>query len=233
VRVEIFLDSSDLTEIGKDNPLVAGVTTNPSICRKAGVDNYEAFCRKALLLAGTKPVSLEVLSDDPSEMKREARLLHSMGSNVYVKIPITNSDGKSCLPTVRELRATGVRVNVTAILTRDQITETMAALAPIPALPTIISIFAGRIADTGLDPADTMRHAAFLTAAMHGAKILWASTREVLNIKHAKDAGCHIITVSPEILAKHEQMNGADLTALSLDTVKQFASDAKAAGFRL
>ncbi len=234
MSIQLYLDTSDLAAITAhaSNPLVAGFTCNPSLCRKAGVDNYEAFCRKAALACGDRPLSLEVLSDDPSEMKREARLLHSLAPNVYVKIPITNSNGQSCLPTVKELRVSGVKVNVTAIMTEQQVTDTVLALSKIPALPAIISIFAGRIADTGVNPESIIRRAVFGASAF-AYRALWASTREVFNIHQAQDYGAHIITVSPELLAKYEKFNGMALDALSLETVQQFVSDAKAAGFRL
>jgi transaldolase len=178
-----------------------------------------------------KPLSLEVFSDEFPEMRRQALRLASWGANVYVKIPITNSRGESALPLIRELGAEGVKLNVTALLTLPQVAGVAAAL-PV-GLPAVVSVFAGRIADTGVDPMPLMRAAGALLADRPKAELLWASTREVLNILQAQACGCAIITVPHDILAKAAALLGQDLSALSLDTVRMFAKDAAACGFQL
>jgi transaldolase len=213
------------------DPLIQGMTTNPTLMHKAGLKDFEAFARDILQSVTAKPLSLEVFSDDFSDMKRQALKINGWGKNVYVKIPITNTHGESALPLVRELSQAGVKLNVTAILTLEQVKGVAAALNP--AVPAVVSVFAGRIADTGVDPVSIMLESKKLLKDLPHAELLWASVREVLNIFQANDCGCHIVTVTHDILAKAMKMSGMDLAELSLDTVKMFANDAKSAGFTL
>ncbi len=233
LRVKIYADGADLSGMVELNSraYIQGLTTNPTLMHKAGITDYEAFAREVLSTVTTKPLSLEVFSDDFPEMKRQALRIASWGSNVYVKIPITNTRGQSSLPLVSELASAGVKVNVTAILTLDQVRETVAALSE--AVPAVVSVFAGRIADTGVDPMPVMRAAKELLRERPQAELLWASVREVLNIIQAEECGCDIVTVQHDLLAKAAKLLGYDLAALSLETVKMFAADAAAAGFRL
>jgi transaldolase len=197
--------------------------------RKAGIQNYEAFAKDILTTVTSKPISFEVFSDEFPEMKRQALKIASWQKNVYVKIPITNTRGESSLPLVRQLASDGVRLNITAILTLEQVRATAEALNP--AVPSVVSVFAGRIADTGRDPSPLMRKCLGLLEGQPQAELLWASVREVLNIFQADECGCHIVTVPHDILGKALKLAGMDLGALSLDTVKMFAQDAQAAGF--
>jgi transaldolase len=207
------------------------MTTNPTLMRKAGLTNFESFARDILESISVKPLSLEVFSDEFPEMKRQALKINGWANNVYVKIPITNTRGESALPLIKELATDGVKLNVTAILTLDQVRGVAAALNP--RVPAVVSVFAGRIADTGVDPVTIMIESKKLLAGVPQAELLWASVREVLNIFQANDCGCHIVTVPHDILGKALKMSGMDLGELSLDTVKMFANDAKAAGFSL
>jgi transaldolase len=199
--------------------------------KKAGIKDYEAFAKDILQSVTAKPISLEVFSDEFPEMRRQAAKIKSWGSNVYVKIPITNSRGESSLPLIADLGKEGVKLNVTAILTLDQVKGVAAALNP--AVPSVVSVFAGRIADTGVDPMPLMRLCVPVLYNQPKAELLWASTREVLNIFQADNVGCQIITVPHDIIAKAVKMVGFDLTALSLDTVKMFVKDSLDAGFKL
>jgi transaldolase len=199
--------------------------------KKAGIKDYEAFARDILQTVTAKPISLEVFSDDFSEMKRQGLKIAGWGENVYVKIPITNSHRETSVPLIRELSQQGVQLNITAILTLDQVREVAAVLNP--KVPSVVSIFAGRIADTGVDPMPIMRESRQILAAQPKAELLWASVREVLNIVQAEQSGCHIVTVQHDILAKAAKLLGMDLGELSLDTVKMFAHDAAEAGFKL
>jgi transaldolase len=178
-----------------------------------------------------KPISLEVFTDDFTDMKRQALKISAFGKNVYTKIPITNSRGDSSLPLIKELAAQGVKLNVTALLTLKQVAGVAEALNP--AVPSVVSVFAGRIADTGVDPVPLMRACGALLEGHQKAELLWASTREVLNIFQAEECGCAIITVPHDILGKAAKMYGTDLTELSLDTVKMFTKDAADCGFKL
>ncbi|HLP78679.1 MAG TPA: transaldolase [Candidatus Paceibacterota bacterium] len=233
LRVQIFADGADKAGILSlyANPLIKGLTTNPTLMRKAGISNYEAFAKDVLASVTAKPISFEVFSDEFPEMKRQALKIAGWQKNVYVKIPITNTRGESALPLVKELAKEGVRLNITAILTLDQVRGVAEALNPL--VPSVVSIFAGRIADTGVDPMPAMRESLTILKGQPKAELLWASVREVLNIFQANDSGCHIVTVPHDILNKALKMAGTDLTALSLDTVKMFANDAAAAGFTL
>ena len=199
--------------------------------KKAGITDYEAFARDILQTVTAKPISLEVFSDDFAEMKRQALKIAGWGRNVYVKIPITNSRGETSIPLIRELSHQGVQLNITAILTLEQVRAVAAALDP--KVPSVVSIFAGRIADTGVDPMPIMRESRKILAGQPKAELLWASVREVLNIVQAEQSGCHIVTVQHDILAKAAKLLGMDLAELSLDTVKMFANDAASAGYKL
>jgi len=233
LSVKIFADGADkkgMLELNA-NPLIQGMTTNPTLMRKAGLTDFEAFARDILQSITVKPLSLEVFSDEFSEMKRQGLKINSWAKNVYVKIPITNTCGESSLPLIKELAGEGVKLNVTAILTLAQVEGVTAALNP--KVPAVVSVFAGRIADTGVDPVGLMTQSKTVLKDLPQAELLWASVREVLNIFQANDCGCHIVTATHDVLAKAMKMSGMDLGELSLDTVKMFANDAKAAGFSL
>ena len=233
LRVKLFADGADKAGMLQlnANPLIKGMTTNPSLMRKAGIHDYEAFARDILQHITEKPISFEVFSDEFPEMRRQGLKIKDWAKNVYVKIPITNTRGESSLPLVRELALEGVKLNVTAILTLEQVAGVAKALNP--KVPAVVSVCAGRIADTGVDPMPQMRESKKLLASLPQAELLWASVREVLNIFQANDCGCEIVTVPHDILAKAMKMTGTDLKELSLNTVKMFAADAKAAGFSL
>jgi transaldolase len=233
LTVKIYADGADKAGMLQlnANPLIQGMTTNPTLMRKAGVKDFEAFARDILQTITVKPVSLEVFSDEFVEMRRQARKITGWGKNVYVKIPITNTRRESSLPLIKELAGEGVKLNVTAILTLEQVRGVAGALSP--GVPAVVSVFAGRIADTGVDPAPMMTESKTILQEAPQAQLLWASVREVLNIFQANDCGAHIVTVPHDILAKAMKMAGLDLGELSLETVKMFAADAKAAGFSL
>ena len=233
LKVKLFADGADKAGMLKLNadPLIQGLTTNPTLMRKAGLTDFEAFARDILTGITAKPLSLEVFSDEFSEMKRQGLKINGWAKNVYVKIPITNTRNESSLPLIKELANAGVKLNVTAILTLEQVRGVAAALNP--KVPAVVSVFAGRIADTGVDPVGIMTESKKILKELPHAELLWASVREVLNIFQANDCGCHIVTVPHDILAKAMKMSGMDLGELSLDTVKMFANDAKAAGFSL
>jgi transaldolase len=233
LKIKIFADGADkagMIELHAD-PLIKGMTTNPTEMKKAGVRDYEAFAREVLETVREKPISFEVFSDDFSEMRRQALKIRGWGENVFVKIPITNTRGESSLSLVRELVREGVKVNVTAILTLDQVrgaTETLDA-----EVPSIISVFSGRIADSGRDPCPMLRESRRMIRACSKSELLWASVREILNIFQAEACGCDIVTVPHDILRKAMRLCGIDLVVFSLDTVKMFADDAAAAGYTL
>ena len=233
LKIHIYADGADKAGILDlyAKPYIRGLTTNPTLMNKAGIKDYEAFSKDILQTVTAKPISLEVFTDDLVDMKRQALKISSWGANVYTKIPITNSVGVSCIPLIKDLSAQGVKLNVTALLTLAQVRDVAAVLNP--AVPAVVSVFAGRIADTGVDPVPLMRAAAALLADQPRAELLWASVREVLNIIQADECGCKIVTVPHDILGKAAKMLGNDLTTLSLDTVKMFAKDAAAAGFKL
>jgi transaldolase len=232
-KVKIFADGADRNSILAlaKNPLVKGFTTNPSLMRKAGIKDYGGFCREICAEIPDRPFSFEVFADDFSEMKRQALEIASWGGNIYVKIPVTNSEGLTTAKLVRELSASGVKLNVTALLTLDQVTEVCTALHG--GAPSIVSVFAGRIADAGVDPVPLMRAAAAICRS-YGSQIelLWASTREPLNLIQADEVGCDIITVTPDVLGKIGTF-GKDLRTFSLETVRMFKADAEAVGFTL
>lgn len=233
LRVKIYADGADkqgMLQLNA-NPLIKGMTTNPTLMRKAGLKDFEAFAKDILQSITEKSISFEVFSDEFPEMRRQAMKIKGWANNVYVKIPITNTRAESSLPLVRELAQEGVKLNVTAILTQEQVAGVARALNP--KVPSIVSVFAGRIADTGVDPMPEMRESKKTLAGLPQAELLWASVREVLNIFQADDCGCHIVTVPHDILNKALKLAGTDLKELSLDTVKMFAADAAAAGFTL
>jgi transaldolase len=198
--------------------------------RKAGVTDYEAFARQVLKAIPDRPISFEVFSDDFVEMRRQAVRIAGWGENVYVKIPVTNTPGQSSAPLIRDLAGSGLKLNVTAVFTLRQVWEVTRALAGGP--PAVVSVFAGRIADAGVDPVPHMAAAVELVKTVPGVELLWASPREVLNIVQADQVGCHIITATPDILKKLDQL-GKDLTAFSLETVKMFREDGLGAGYQL
>lgn len=232
-KIKIYSDGADkasMLEMAK-NPLIQGLTTNPSLMKKAGVTDYKSFCLDILTHIKDKPLSFEIFTDDIQDMKRQGLEINTWGKNVYVKIPITNSKGESTIPLIRELSQNGVKLNVTAILTMKQTIDTVLALKG--GAPSIVSIFAGRIADTGRDPMPLMQAAAELCRGTDpNIELLWASTREVYNIVQAEVAGCHIITSPPDIIKKISNFN-KDLSTLSLETVQMFKTDSEAAGFKL
>lgn len=231
-KVKLFQDGADLDAMiaAKRHNLVAGFTTNPTLMRKAGVADYKAFALKAIAAIPDLPISFEVFSDDFEAMEREAREIASWGGYTYVKIPITNTKSESAAPLIRKLSAEGFSLNVTAILTIEQVKAVAAAVSPKARL--IVSVFAGRIADTGVDPVPLMTEAVALLKHLPKTELLWASPREVLNVVQADKCGCHIITATPDIIAKMT-LFGKNLDQYSLETVKMFHDDARAAGFKL
>ncbi|HYI07514.1 MAG TPA: transaldolase [Thermoanaerobaculia bacterium] len=233
LNIAIYADGADVRDMvaARDAGLVKGFTTNPTLMRKSGITDYQAFAKDALAATGDMPISFEVFADDFDEMERQAKLIATWGDAVYVKIPITNTKGESAIPLIGRLSKAGVKLNITAILTLDQVRGVVDALDP--ETPAIVSVFAGRIADTGVDPVPLMREAAQICSAKPKAELLWASPRELLNIFQADEVGCHIITVTSDILKKFSTMVGKPLDELSLDTVKMFYNDATAAGFKL
>ena len=233
LKIQLYADGADKAGMLDlySKPYIKGLTTNPSLMKKAGIKDYEAFARDILQTITAKPISLEIFTDDFTDMKRQALKISSFAKNVYTKIPITNSKGESSLPLIKELAAQGVKLNVTALLTLKQVAGVAEALNP--AVPSVVSVFAGRIADTGVDPVPLMRACGALLEGHQKAELLWASTREVINIFQAEECGCAIITVPHDILGKAAKMYGMDLTELSLDTVKMFTKDAADCGFKL
>lgn len=228
--INIFADGADIASIRTlaADASIGGFTTNPSLLRASSVTDYEAFVREAVEVIGERSISCEVLADDLARMEVEAHTIHRWGDHVFVKIPITTSDGTSTLALVKRLNHAGVKVNVTALLTLDQARAAAEALTE--TTPAYVSVFAGRIADTGRDPVPLMAEAVkILARAAWHARLIWASPREVLNIKHAECVGCPIITLTPQLLAKRS-LFGKDLTDYSLETVQMFARDAAASG---
>ena len=233
LKIKLFADGADkagMIELYR-NPLIQGMTTNPTLMKKAGIANYEAFARDVLATVTTKPISFEVFADDFAEMRRQALRMRDWQENVYVKIPVLSPHGESAVELIESLAHDGVKLNVTAILSERQVAQVAAAL--VAEVPSVVSIFAGRIADTGRNPMPVMRAAHWLLREQPRAEILWASVREVFNIFQAADSGAHIVTVPHDILRKAIEMCGRDLDELSLDTVRMFDRDAKAAGYTL
>ena len=233
LRTKIFADGADKASMLQlyANPLIKGMTTNPTLMNKSGIKDYEAYAADVLASVKDKPISFEVFSDDFTEMRRQALKISAWQGNVFVKIPVMNPRGEPAYELIRDLANEGVQLNVTAILTTEQVRAVAAALNPAKA--SVVSVFAGRIADTGCDPGAIMRESLEILKGMPKAELLWGSVREVLNIFQADECGAHIVTVPHDILNKAIKLTGMDLTELSLDTVRMFDRDAKAAGFSL
>jgi transaldolase len=232
LKIKLFADGADkaaMLELYR-NPLIRGFTTNPTLMRKAGIADYQAFARDILSEIRDRPISLEVFADEFDEMERQARLIASWAPNVYVKIPVTNTRREAALDLIHRLSHAGIRLNITALLTLDQVRCVAAALAG--GAPSNVSVFAGRIADTGRDPVPLMAKAVELVSVHPGMELIWASPRELLNIIQADSIGCHIITATPDVLQKLSLV-GKDLDEYSLDTVKMFHSDALKSGFKV
>ena len=231
-NVKIFADGAEIAGMLEmyRNPLISGFTTNPTLMKKAGITDYKSFAQDVLALIKDKPISFEVFSDDLEEMESQAMMIASWGSNVYVKIPITNTRAKSTVALIERLSNAGVKVNVTAIMTLAQVEEVLPALKN--SKGAYVSVFAGRIADTGRDPLPIMRRAMQLLQSYPEVELIWASPRELLNIVQADEIGCHVITVTNDILKKLVTI-GKDLSEFSLETVKMFYDDARCAGFSL
>lgn len=232
LKVKIFADGADKAGMLEmyAKPYIKGLTTNPTLMRKAGITDYKAFAKDILSAIPDRQISLEVFSDDFADMERQALEIASWGDNVYVKIPVTNTKRETCYELVKKLAAQRVKLNVTAIMPLAQVRDVVAALDP--KVPSYVSIFAGRIADTGRDPVPLMAAAVEMLKVNPAAELIWASPRELLNIFQADAIGCHIITVTNDILKKLELV-GYNLDEYSLDTVKMFYDDAKKAGFQL
>jgi transaldolase len=232
LKVKLFADGADLAGMIEmaAKPFISGLTTNPTLMRKSGITNYEKFAKDVLYEIKDKPVSFEVFSDQLEEMKTQGKKIASWGENVYVKIPITNTRGESTKPVVQHLAENGIKVNVTAIMTTEQVSGIVEVLNPI--VPSYISVFAGRIADTGRDPVPIMKKCVEIISQSKKMELIWASPRELLNVFQANQIGCQIITATNDILKKLE-LAGYDLTEYSLDTVKMFFNDAQEAGFTL
>jgi len=232
LKVQIFADGADKAGMLEmyANPYVKGLTTNPTLMKKVGITDYRAFCKDILTHIKDKPLSFEVFSDDFAEMERQALEIASWGENVYVKIPITNTKKETCYALVKKLAAQKVKLNVTALMTLSQVRDVVAVLNPV--VPSYVSVFAGRIADTGRDPVPVMAAAVELLKLTPAAELIWASPRELLNIYQADEVGCQVITVTNDIIKKLSLVD-YDLDEFSLDTVKMFYNDAVAAGFKL
>ncbi|MGD0096242.1 MAG: transaldolase [Terracidiphilus sp.] len=232
LKVAIFADGADINSIIalRQNPLIKGFTTNPTLMKKAGVQDYEVFARAVLEAVPDLPFSFEVFADDLDAMEQQALEISSWGSQVVVKIPITNTSGKNCSSLIRRLAEADVRMNVTALTTLDQVDRTVKDLVDAP--PSYVSVFAGRIADTGRDPVPIMAEAVSIMAAQPNLKLIWASPRELLNIFQADEIGCHVITITNDLLKKLSLV-GKNLEEYSLETVRMFYDDARAAGYTL
>ncbi|MDB9985980.1 transaldolase [Pelagibacterales bacterium] len=232
MNIKIFADGADKKDMLEMNSkqFVKGLTTNPTLMRKAGIKDYSSFCKDILTEIPNKPLSFEVFSDDFSEMERQALEISSWGENVYVKIPITNTKKEPSYELVKNLVAQKVKVNVTALMTIQQVTKVSEVLSP--EIPSYVSVFAGRIADTGKDPVPVMSESVDILKSNNSAELIWASPRELLNIFQADEIGCHIITVTNDILKKLSLID-YDLDEYSLDTVKMFYKDAVAANYKL
>jgi transaldolase len=232
ITTRIFADGADLDGILAlaEDPRISGFTTNPTLMHQVGLTDYERFARELLEHVNTHPISFEVFADEPREMRRQALLIASWGENVYVKIPVTTTTGESMAPLVRELSENGVKVNVTALFTTAQVELITAAVSD--GAPSYISVFAGRIADAGVDPVPIIAGALEVMADAPRSELIWASPREILNLVQADRVGCHIITITHDLLKKLDCL-GKSLEQYSLDTVRMFQGDAIAAGFTL
>ena len=232
LKIKIFADGADKQSMLEmySKPSISGLTTNPTLMRKSGISDYREFCLEILNTITDKPISFEVFSDEFQEMKAQALEISSWGNNVYVKIPISNTKGELSLELVQDLVSSGVKVNVTAVFTLDQVRAAASVLST--EIPSYVSIFAGRIADTGVDPIPLVQDALLILKDLPLCEVIWASPREVLNIVHADSIGCHVITVTQDLLKKQD-LFGHDLSQYSLETVKMFYDDAQAAGYKL
>ena len=232
LKVKLFADGADKAGMLEmyANPLIKGMTTNPTLMKKAGITDYRAFCKDIISHIPDRSLSFEVFSDDFDDMEQQALEISQWGENVYVKIPVTNTSGKPSYNLIRRLTARRVKVNVTALMTLTQVRDVVAALDPL--VPSYVSVFAGRIADTGRSALPLMRAAVELLKIAPASELIWASPRELYNVFEANEAGCHIITATNDILKKLSLV-GFDLDAYSLDTVKMFYNDAVSAGFKL
>lgn len=232
LRVKLFADGADLDALAAlaADPRISGFTTNPTLMRKAGVTDYAAFARAAVALAGPRPISFEVFADEFDEMEAQAYEIAGWGANVFIKIPVTNTRGEFAGDLIRRLAARGIPINVTAVLTLEQVRRVTECLSA--EVPACLSIFAGRIADTGRDPVPVVAEAVRMMSALPQAEVIWASPRELLNVFQADACGCHIITATADLLAKLPLV-GRDLDEYSLDTVKMFRRDAMAAGYTI
>jgi transaldolase len=232
LNVKIFADGADLDGILAlaNDARISGFTTNPTLMWKAGLTDYREFAERLLERITTHPISFEVFADSPEEVRRQARLIASWGDNVYVKVPVTTTTGEAMVPVVRELSESGVKVNVTAVFTTAQVELVTAAVKD--GAPSYVSVFAGRIADAGIDPQPLMARAVDILVDAPRAELIWASPREILNVVQADKVGCHIITITHDLLAKVDSL-GKDLDQFSLETVQMFRRDALAAGFSL
>jgi transaldolase len=232
LKVKVFADGADkaaMLEMYK-NPLVRGFTTNPTLMHKAGVTDYQAFAKELIKAIPDRHLSFEVFSDDIAEMEQQANLIKTWGKNVYVKIPVSNTKGETTYAMIRRLSEAGTQVNLTALFTNDQVTKAVAALGGLA--PACISVFAGRIADAGIDPVPMMQKMLAEMAPHKNLEMIWASPREPYNVMQAHDIGCHIITATNDIIKKLSNF-GKDLDEASLETVQVFRKDAIAAGFKL
>ena len=232
MNIKLYCDGADLDDIRRlsDDDKIQGFTTNPTLMKKAGVADYYSFAKQAVDIVNPKPISLEVFSDDLDEMYVQAKKLAELGSNVYVKIPVTNTKGEFTGPILKRLSSEGVKLNVTAIFTLDQVKDVCTSLTV--GTPAVISVFAGRVADTGVDPIPHMKNCKAIINAFDGFELLWASPREVLNVYQADECGCEIITATPGILSKLK-LCGKPLDEFSLETVQMFYDDAVAVGYTL
>ena len=231
-RTKIFADGANLSDIAilAKDPLISGFTTNPTLMRSAGVQDYLSFSREVIKIIGARPISLEVFADETSEMIRQGELLHKLGSNVFVKIPITNTEGVSTSRVVQALSSQGIQVNVTAIFTVDQANKILDSLQGDTNF--YLSIFAGRIADAGVNPVPIIKQTVAMLSEFGSGEVIWASPREVYNLVEADNSGCQIITMTRELISKLSGL-GKDLDLFSLETVKMFANDARTAGYIL
>jgi len=232
LKVKLFADGADLASMLElyQDPKIKGFTTNPTLMNKVGIKDYESFAREVLAAIPDRPVSFEVFADDLPSMLAQAKVIASWSPNVNVKIPVTNTKGEFTGPIIKELSSTGIQLNVTAIMTLEQVREIAENLSS--EVPAIVSVFAGRIADTGLDPMPIMRECVETLKDLPKAELLWASPRELLNIIQADEVGCHIITATPDVLGKLKSLE-KDLTEFSLETVQMFYNDAQAAGYTI
>jgi transaldolase len=232
LNIKIFADGADIASMKEmnDKTWIKGLTTNPTLMRKSGITNYKDFAQKVLEFVQEKPISFEVFSDDLQEMKKQALEIASWGPNVFVKIPITNTKGVSTASIIKELSTNGVQLNVTAVMTVNQVNQIASNLNSM--VPSYVSIFAGRVADTGVDPSKIVSESLAILRSNQRSEVIWASPRELLNVFQAAEIGCHVITATTDILKKMKLI-GHDLEIYSLETVKMFYDDSQAAGFTL